>query len=452
VRWYEFRLDGERTARLHQQGTYAPDGFYRWMASPGMDRKGNIGIGYSFGGTPNYAGQRFAGRLADDPLGQLTLHETVLVHGEAAQTNTLRWEDYTQTSMDPSDDCTFWYVGDYLKAGAPSYTTRIGAFRMPGCLSGTVSGTTFYDLDHDGMRQPTEPGIPGWPVEYSGARRPQDQARVSSTIQTDEHGDFQVSLPADPAYSQPVYTFSSPGSTHAAWSRSGRGVAHASGGALPMADGEYTVWLTDREDVVHVSFGNACVVPVTGGRMAEHWSGGEGRSVLAADDQPLPEEGAGGRRGRGAAGRGRGGRGGGGGWRAVVNLSVHLVTSDGGRFQVSGTGDFDQAYGQLTAWLRDADGPNVAHRVSAKLATAALNLAYAEQDGSATLHDPVEGDWPTIGALIARVSDQVAAGPDATEDSAAGSVLLLYEELLEALNANLAPVTPSSPERCPSPF
>jgi hypothetical protein len=103
------------------------------MASPAIDRDGNIGIGYSFGGTPHFAGQRFAARLADDPLGVLTLEETVLVEGEAPQENTLRWEDYTQTAVDPADDCTIWYVGDYLEAGASSYSTRIGAFRLPGC-------------------------------------------------------------------------------------------------------------------------------------------------------------------------------------------------------------------------------------------------------------------------------------------------------------------------------
>ena len=53
--------------------------------------------------------------------------------GEAAQASTLRWEDYTTTAMDPSDDCTVWYVGDYLKKGAASYSTKIGAFRMRGC-------------------------------------------------------------------------------------------------------------------------------------------------------------------------------------------------------------------------------------------------------------------------------------------------------------------------------
>jgi hypothetical protein len=118
---------------LRQQGTYAPDNFFRWMASPAIDKNGNIGIGYSFGGTPNFSGQRFAGRLAADPLGALSLRETILVDGEASQTNTLRWEDYAQTGVDPTDDCTIWYVGDYLKKDATGYSTKIGAFRMPGC-------------------------------------------------------------------------------------------------------------------------------------------------------------------------------------------------------------------------------------------------------------------------------------------------------------------------------
>jgi len=129
VRWYELRIDKNRSLSVHQQSTYAPDNLYRWMASPAIDRFGNIGIGYSYGGTLRHAGQRFAGRLANDPPGQLTLRETVLIDGEDAQ-NAMRWEDYTQTAVDPSDDCTIWYVGDYFKKGAPSYSTRIGAFRL----------------------------------------------------------------------------------------------------------------------------------------------------------------------------------------------------------------------------------------------------------------------------------------------------------------------------------
>jgi hypothetical protein len=134
VRWYEFRLDKQRNPYLYQQGTYAPDEFYRWMPSIAMDQKGDIGVGYSFGGTPNFTGQRFAARSAKDPKGTLSFTEAVLANGEASQTNTLRWEDYVTTVMDPSDDCTFWYVGDYLKKGeTANYSSKIGSFLVPGC-------------------------------------------------------------------------------------------------------------------------------------------------------------------------------------------------------------------------------------------------------------------------------------------------------------------------------
>lgn len=141
VRWYEFGVNRKtRSVSLRQQGTYTPEGFYRWLPSPAMDRFGNIGIGYSFGGSPNFAGQRFAGRAAGDPAGKLTLRETVLVEGEGAdggpgvdRPRAQRWEDYTQTAIDPRDDCTIWYVGDYVKKDATSYSSRIGAFRLPGC-------------------------------------------------------------------------------------------------------------------------------------------------------------------------------------------------------------------------------------------------------------------------------------------------------------------------------
>jgi len=131
VRWYEFRVDQQRNVSLYQQGTYAPGGDYRWMPGAAMDGRGNIGIGYSYGSAEHFPGQRFAGRLAGDSLGLLTLKEAVLVMGESAQTTTLRWEDYTYSAIDPSDDNTFWYVGDYLKKDAKNYSTRIGAFRMP---------------------------------------------------------------------------------------------------------------------------------------------------------------------------------------------------------------------------------------------------------------------------------------------------------------------------------
>ncbi len=133
VRWYEFRVNPDRTLQLHQQGTFLSDGNFRWLPSAAMDKHGNIGIGYSYGGEQIPVGQRFAGRLEHDPLGQLTRHETVLAEGAGFQSSTMRWEDYSQTAIDPLDDCTIWYVGDYLKKDAKTYSSRIGAFRLPGC-------------------------------------------------------------------------------------------------------------------------------------------------------------------------------------------------------------------------------------------------------------------------------------------------------------------------------
>lgn len=40
---------------------------------------------------------------------------------------------YTQAAMDPTGDCTIWYHGDYIKKDATSYSTKIGAYRLPGC-------------------------------------------------------------------------------------------------------------------------------------------------------------------------------------------------------------------------------------------------------------------------------------------------------------------------------
>lgn len=138
VRWYELQVGRDQRLQLAQQGTFAPDSSARWMASPAMDRFGNIGIGYSTGSATTFPGQRFTGRAMHDRRGSLGLGETVLVQGAAAQTTTLRWQDYTQTAVDPRDDCTIWYVGDYLKAGATAYSTRIGAFRLPRCTGAPV--------------------------------------------------------------------------------------------------------------------------------------------------------------------------------------------------------------------------------------------------------------------------------------------------------------------------
>jgi hypothetical protein len=139
ARWYEIRRTGG-TYSVHQQGTYAPnDGVHRWMGSIAADKNGNMALGYSVvNGVDVFPGIRYTGRLAGDPLGQMTLGEGVIINGSGVQTNTnSRWGDYTSMNVDPVDDCTFWYVNEYYTVTEPppdrNWQTRIASFKVPGC-------------------------------------------------------------------------------------------------------------------------------------------------------------------------------------------------------------------------------------------------------------------------------------------------------------------------------
>jgi hypothetical protein len=139
VRWYEVRRsDGAYT--VFQQGTFAPDdGVHRWMGSAAMDRDGNMALGYSVvNGVDVFPGIRYATRNAGDPLGEMTAEGTI-IDGTGVQTTiNSRWGDYTSLNVDPTDDCTFWYVNEYYtaagQASSPAgWQTRIASFKLDGC-------------------------------------------------------------------------------------------------------------------------------------------------------------------------------------------------------------------------------------------------------------------------------------------------------------------------------
>ena len=135
VRWYEIRSPQDPV--IYQQGTYAPgDGIHRWMGSVAQDKYGNLAAGYSVvNGTTVYPGIRYAGRLAGDPLGELSQGEATMQNGSGSQlTLNSRWGDYTSLNVDPRDDCTFYYINEYYAiTELAAWQTRIGAFKFPGC-------------------------------------------------------------------------------------------------------------------------------------------------------------------------------------------------------------------------------------------------------------------------------------------------------------------------------
>ena len=134
VRWYEIRSPGT-TPRVYQQSTFSPNSTFRWMPSIAMDKVGDIAVGYSASSTSINPAIRYTGRLVTDPLNTLQTEATIL-SGTGSQTgsNLARWGDYSTMTLDPGDDCTFWYSTEYLRNnGAFNWSTQIASFKYSTC-------------------------------------------------------------------------------------------------------------------------------------------------------------------------------------------------------------------------------------------------------------------------------------------------------------------------------
>jgi hypothetical protein len=152
-----------------------------------MDGNGDIAIGYSVSSSSVYPSIRYTAHLAGtDALGVMGQGEGTLVTGTGSQTGGLsRWGDYSSMSVDPSDDCTFWYTNEYLTGnGNWNWHTRIGTFRLPGCgspdfllsaspTSSTVTqgGSTSYNVsisDEGSFSSAVDLSVDGLPTGANG--------------------------------------------------------------------------------------------------------------------------------------------------------------------------------------------------------------------------------------------------------------------------------------------
>src|SRR5436190_9695337 len=149
VEWFKFRNTGNSTTHptLFQSGTFDPDTSYRWLPSIAMDKDGNIALGYSRSRPSVKPGIYMTGRLATDPAGTMGAEAEVKA-GLGVQLGAgNRWGDYSAMTLDPIDQCTFFYTNEYLKTdGGFNWSTRIASYKFPSCVSaanlyGTVTGT-----------------------------------------------------------------------------------------------------------------------------------------------------------------------------------------------------------------------------------------------------------------------------------------------------------------------
>ena len=135
VRWYEIRSPAAGPT-VFQQGTYQPDTNWRWMGSIAQDQAQGFGLGFSVSSSTLFASIAVTGRVATDPLGTMGQGETRVATGTAGEAGATRWGDYSAMTVDPVDDCTFWYTNEYyLTQGAVTWDTRIASFKLPNCAA-----------------------------------------------------------------------------------------------------------------------------------------------------------------------------------------------------------------------------------------------------------------------------------------------------------------------------
>jgi hypothetical protein len=130
IRWYELGSGGHLTA----SGTIdVHDANYRFMPSIAEDKAGNAAAGYSVSGPATHPSIRAS--YWQLPSGNPT--ELHILDSDADQQTSPHWGDYTSMTVDPVDDCTFWYVSEYYKkhrtAKNVNWRTRIARFKLPTC-------------------------------------------------------------------------------------------------------------------------------------------------------------------------------------------------------------------------------------------------------------------------------------------------------------------------------
>jgi hypothetical protein len=145
VRWFEFRNAGNSTSMptSFQAATFDPDTAYRWLPSIAMDKDHNMALGYSKSSTSIKPGIYMTGRLGTDTVNTMGA-ETTVTAGIGVQTTGAgnRWGDYSAMTLDPIDQCTFYYTNEYLKTnGAFNWSTRIASYKFPSCTAAAAWGT-----------------------------------------------------------------------------------------------------------------------------------------------------------------------------------------------------------------------------------------------------------------------------------------------------------------------
>jgi hypothetical protein len=133
IRWFELRNTGSGW-NLFQTGTYDPgDGNDRFLGSIAMDGAGDIALGFAVSSSATFPSIHYVTRTPSDPPGTFGT-ERAVVNGRGSQTQSDRWGDYSAMTVDPVNDCSFWYTHEFYPRNSGSdWHTAVGVFTLPSC-------------------------------------------------------------------------------------------------------------------------------------------------------------------------------------------------------------------------------------------------------------------------------------------------------------------------------
>lgn len=264
----------------------------------------------------------------------------------------------------------------------------------------TISGFKWYDADVDGIKDPSEVGIPGWQIEVCvDADGPNGPSPETCTIVlTDATGEYSVLL--QPGW---YYEISEVYPVEDHWFQT----------APP--NNLYTGQVTTSA-VSGLDFGNVCLGG-GGGRTMGFWSNKNGQALVGADDLAM-----------------------------LVALNL----------RAAGGAHFDPAtYGGYRSWLLNATATNMAYMLSAQLSAMALNVYNGLVDGNSLVYAPgvgntgVGNNFITVNDLIAAADAALAADGYTPAGDPNRYLQALLKNALDDANNNQTFVQPSP---CPFTF
>ena len=255
------------------------------------------------------------------------------------------------------------------------------------CTTGTILVKKFYDANANGIHDPTEVRLPGWPMTLGSA-----SLGALGTLNTDAFGYAQFSnIPVGSDYTMTEAT-----PVEGNWVQS-----------APTLNGAPVNPITGIQvhpgSVAQLTFGNYCTKP-GGGKTPGFWSNKNGEATMM-DGTPaslLPE----------------------------LNLlaGLNLVDAGGNAFN-------PVDYPTFRTWLLGSEATNMAYRLSSHLAAMSLNIEAGFVNGN-RIYAPFGG---TVNQLMTLADNSLASDPFTPTGHPERAYQEQLKDYLDALN-NGAPL------------